>query len=968
MTTFYLNFDGAKLSLSGGAGATNKASAGNDDLIGDNAGDWFASDNNVDTFVGGSGNDTYSVSNFATQIIEAANGGSDTVQATTNYALPANVEDLVMYGSAIHGVTGVGNNLANLIISMHANQTVNGMGGGDVLIGSSAGSDTFVFQANSGNDIVQSFIAGSGANADTVRIQDYGFYTFSQVQAAMTQSGSNVVLKLDAHDSVTFANTTVSAFTASNFQLALDPSRLHLSFDEEFNSLNLDSGGGAVTDGVWSTQYGFGGYGTLASSFIGNYTGEQQIYIDPSTTGKGASALGLNPFSIANGVLTITGAVTPTADLPALWNKAYYSGLLTSNTSFGQTYGYFEMRAELPSGSGAWPAFWLLPVTKASPIELDILEAAGNNPDYIKMTAHDNSLAGKVTGFGAYVPNATTSFNTYGLLWTAETITWFIDGTAVAQIATPADMNKPMYILLDEALGGDGGALNPASLPNGFSVDYVRAYTVGSSTLVVPVGPASLIGTAGGDTIDGGGGSDTLIYSGARSQYTIYADGAGGYYVETNALGTAPSLLDHLTNIQILEFSDQSATPASLAIGSVLTVAAGSSTLTGTTGNDIIIDSGGGGDTIDGGGGSDTLVYAGTEAQYTLYADGSGGYYVETNALGSGPSLLDHLTNIQTLEFSDQSATPASLTVGSVLTVAAGPTSLTGTSGNDIIIDGGGGGGTINGGGGSDVLVYSGSRSQYTVYAEGSGGAYVETNALGASPSLLDHIVNIQTLQFSDQSAAITSLVGGSVIQAGAGAVTLNGTAGTDILVSGSGADTLNGNGGADVFYVNNSTDVINEAPGSGAIVYLSAGHWSANATAGVTEMVATGAAAINLTGNGYAMTLVANNGIDSLNDFGPADTLIGGTGMDTFIVANVATVIQAASAGTNTIKTSLASYTLPANVQNLTYTGTGAFYGVGGSLAGTLTGGVGNDTLVSGTGAEALRDCFENRLSGDSA
>jgi Ca2+-binding RTX toxin-like protein len=1165
MTITYTNYDGIKLSIAGGPGPTYKASTGNDYLVGNNAGDWFTSDNNIDTFVGGSGNDTYSVSNSATQIIEAANGGSDTVQATSNYALPANVENLLMYGSAIHGVTGVGNNLANIIISKLASQTLNGLGGDDVLVGSSAGLDTFIFQANSGNDIVQSFIAGSGANADTVRIQDYGFYTFSQVQAAMTQSGSNVVLKLDANDSVNFANTTVSAFTASNFQLGLDPSRLAATFDDEFNSLNLDSGGGAIADGIWSTQFGYGGYGTLASIYIGNYTNEQEIYLDPSFKGTGTTPLGLNPFSISNGVLTITAGLIPAQDESVLYNNrqhpfVFYSGLLTSKTSLNQEYGYFDIRAEMPSGPGAWPGFWLLPSAGGRPPEIDVFESDGSNPDYIKLSVHDASLPNGTFGAGVYIPDATTAFHDYGLLWTAQTLTWYIDGAQAAQVATPADLNQPMYMLINLALGGDTvAAPDPNNPPTGFKVDYVHVYQVVNNTLVVPVGPASLMGTAGndtiidsggggdtinggagtdvlvyygtrsqytvysdgaggyyvetnalgttpslldhivnietiqfsdqsatpaslatgsvltvaagsasltgtagndiiinnssgGDTVDGGGGSDTLDYSGARSLYTVYGDGAGGYYVETNALGTAPSLLDHIVNIQTLQFSDQSASPASLSIGTLLTLPKGPASLTGTAGNDIIIDNGGGGDSINGGGGSDTLVYAGsssqytvyadgaggyyvetnsfgtttalfdhivniqtlqfsdqsaspsalsigtlltvprgpasltgtagndiiidsggggdsingggghdaliyvgTQSQYTVYSDGAGGYYVETNALGTSANVLDHIVNIQTLEFSDQSASPASLTVGSVLIVPPGAASLTGTTGNDIIIDSGGGGDTLNGGGGSDTVDYAGTRSQYTVFADGSGGYYVETNALGTTPSLLDHLTNIQTLQFSDQSAAISSLVGGSVLQAGAGAVTLNGTSGADILVSGSGVDTLNGNGGADVFYVSNASDIVNEAAGSGAIVYVSAFHWYANATAGVAEVIATGTTAINLTGNGYAMTLVANNGIDTLSDNGVADTLIGGTGIDGFVVANAATVVQAASGGSNTIKTSLASYTLPANVQNLTYTGTGAFYGVGGSLAGTLTGGVGNDTLVSGTGVETL-------------
>lgn len=37
----------------------------------------------------------------------------------------------------------------------------------------------------------------------------------------------------------------------------------------------------------------------------------------------------------------------------------YTSGMLNTYSSFSQTYGYFEMRADMPTDRGAWPAFWL---------------------------------------------------------------------------------------------------------------------------------------------------------------------------------------------------------------------------------------------------------------------------------------------------------------------------------------------------------------------------------------------------------------------------------------------------------------------------------------------------------------------------------------------------------------------------------------------------------------------------------
>lgn len=60
-------------------------------------------------------------------------------------------------------------------------------------------------------------------------------------------------------------------------------------------------------------------------------------------------------------MLSITAA--PAAKTGAVLPKGltYSSGLLTTQASFAQLYVYFGIRAELPSGAGFWPTFWLLP-------------------------------------------------------------------------------------------------------------------------------------------------------------------------------------------------------------------------------------------------------------------------------------------------------------------------------------------------------------------------------------------------------------------------------------------------------------------------------------------------------------------------------------------------------------------------------------------------------------------------------
>ncbi|WP_407819827.1 family 16 glycosylhydrolase, partial [Staphylococcus aureus] len=69
----------------------------------------------------------------------------------------------------------------------------------------------------------------------------------------------------------------------------------------------------------------------------------------------------------------------------------YTSGMLNTYSSFSQTYGYFEIRADMPTDRGAWPAFWLLPEDGSWPPELDVIEMRGQNPNTLIMSTHSNA-------------------------------------------------------------------------------------------------------------------------------------------------------------------------------------------------------------------------------------------------------------------------------------------------------------------------------------------------------------------------------------------------------------------------------------------------------------------------------------------------------------------------------------------------------------------------------------------------
>ena len=97
--------------------------------------------------------------------------------------------------------------------------------------------------------------------------------------------------------------------------------------------------------------------------------------------------------------------------------------------------------------------------------------------------------------------------------------------------------------------------------------------------------------------------------------------------------------------------------------------------------------------------------------------------------------------------------------------------------------------------------------------------------------------------------------------------------------------------------------------------------------------------------GSGNALSNIITGGTfdDTLNGGAGADTLIGGSGNDTYIVDNVGDVItEGVSAGTDTVKTTAAAYTLGANLENLTYTGAAAFTGTGNALDNLISGGAG--------------------------
>ncbi|WP_375459324.1 calcium-binding protein, partial [uncultured Enterovirga sp.] len=111
-----------------------------------------------------------------------------------------------------------------------------------------------------------------------------------------------------------------------------------------------------------------------------------------------------------------------------------------------------------------------------------------------------------------------------------------------------------------------------------------------------------------------------------------------------------------------------------------------------------------------------------------------------------------------------------------------------------------------------------------------------------------------------------------------------------------------------------------------------------------------------NLVGAAGADEIRGLGGDDTLDGGAGTDTLIGGLGNDTYILGQAGDLVtEAAGEGTDAVRTGLATYTLGANVEALTFTGTGSFTGTGNALANAIIGGAGNDTLTGGDGNDTL-------------
>jgi beta-glucanase (GH16 family) len=225
-----------------------------------------------------------------------------------------------------------------------------------------------------------------------------------------------------------------------------------LSFSDEFD-------GEALDDTKWRTCYPW----SPAEGCTNTSNHELQWYRP-------------NAISLLDGQLHIVADRATPPIVVGSKRYRYTSGLITTAGRFDMTYGYVEVRAQIPEGRGLWPALWMLPVDQTWPPEIDILEAIGQTPSEAILTYHDT--VGDAPQAVVAGQDLSIGMHTYAVDWRPDGITWFIDGDVVFQVDGPV-VDKPMYLLANLAVGGTfpGSPDTSTVFPASFVVDYVRAWT-----------------------------------------------------------------------------------------------------------------------------------------------------------------------------------------------------------------------------------------------------------------------------------------------------------------------------------------------------------------------------------------------------------------------------------------------------------------------------------------------------------
>jgi Ca2+-binding RTX toxin-like protein len=426
-----------------------------------------------------------------------------------------------------------------------------------------------------------------------------------------------------------------------------------------------------------------------------------------------------------------------------------------------------------------------------------------------------------------------------------------------------------------------------------------------------------IIGNRNSNILDGGLGADTMI--GGVGDDTYIVDNIDDVCIEvayegieTVKASVTYSLGANINNLILTGTSNINGMGNSDA-----------NTITGNSG-DNILDGGVGNDAMIGGLGNDTYIVDSTSDVVTENAGGG----IDTVQSSITYTLGSDIEKLMLTGISDISGTGNSL--NNILTGNSGANVLSGGTGVDTMV----------GGLGNDTYIVDNIGDVLTENA-GEGIDTVKTDITYTLGANLENLTLTGTATINGTGNELDNVI--------------TGNSGANVLDGVTGADTMIGGLGDDTYIVDNSGDVIIENYGEGYDTVIATVSYAMTA-GGLNKLILTGSANLNGTGNQYAESLIGNGGDNILDGGANADTMVGGLGNDTYIVDNIGDVLtENAGEGIDTVKTDI-TYTLGANLENLTLTGTAAVNGTGNGLDNVITGNSYNNVLNGCGGNDILK------------
>nr|WP_254803864.1 family 16 glycosylhydrolase [Methylobacterium sp.]USU34643.1 family 16 glycosylhydrolase [Methylobacterium sp.] len=656
----------------------------------------------------------------------------------------------------------------------------------------------------------------------------------------------------------------------------LDLTGYKLTFSDEFNARSISQTGADTTWADIRSKWRFD-----ANSDIGF---GHSSFVDPAS--------GYDPFSVKGGTLSITAVPDRT---PYGYKGSWESGLITTEGGFSQTYGYFEMRANLSDAVGAWDAFWLLPDKPAANPgklpgwqELDVVEHYGSNNQGTYRWIHTtdpepNKNPNSELQVYSNNPSQVSGFHTYGMNWQKDTISFYFDGQFMGAKPTPSDMHGPMHLLANLATQESGrNDADLAGVPITMEIDYIRAYANAPGAVAIHqdavsapdgqdpglYGATRLVRAIEGSTapwdVQGGAGNDVIGQGGrvfgAGAPVTV-SGGKGNDTIDLTGANTGATVTVH--------GGEGNDTIAVVNTGLTM-IYGGTGAADPTDGADTITISGTGSWGVWGNSGADSIVQGARPFDAATYASVFGGRDGDTITLGNAANRDAHFA-----VYGGENG-PAGAPNGGVdriTVVNAGPDASTiifggqgaadPLDGDDAItVDGSGGTLTIFGNAGDDLIGGAGLQDATTATLYGGRGsdgiALTNAGASGRSSLTIFGGEDGDRISANGNGGSLTIYGGTGQADAadGADTITLSGTNTGTILVF--------ANGGADVVRVGaTGTDAATRVA-----VFGGGGNDSLNVAAQTS-----GAQRITLAGNDGAdvFTVAAGTGRTiAIDDFTP--------------------------------------------------------------------------------------------------